>query len=127
MTTIPIANDAFSPRSAFVTSVGRGFSLMYGIATVGLIYGIVTLASIPGVPHWRLLMAAALVVDVGTLIAAVGLLGRRPWARATFIAALCVSLVQSFAYAWHASFRVGSVGLGAGHRGLRPALCLDHR
>jgi len=100
MTTIPIANDAFSPRSAFVTSVGRGFSLMYGIATLGLIFGIATLTSIPGVPHWRLLMAAALVVDVGTLIAAVGLLRRRPWARATFIAALCVSLVQSFAYAW---------------------------
>jgi len=70
MTTIPIANNAFSPRSAFVTSVGRGFSLMYGIATVCLIYGIATLTSIPGVPHWRLLMAAALVVDVGTLIAA---------------------------------------------------------
>ena len=100
MTTIPIANNAFSRRSAFVTSVGRGFSLMYGIATVGLIYGIVTLASIPGVPHWRLLMAAALVVDVGTLIAAVGVVRRRSWARATFIAALCVSLVQSFAYAW---------------------------
>src|SRR5207248_11004531 len=99
MTTIPIANDAFSPRSAFVTSVGRGFSLMYGIATVGLIYGIVTLASIPGVPRWRLLMAAALVVD-GTLIAAVGVVRRRSWARLTFITALCVSLVLSFAYVW---------------------------
>ena len=99
MTTIPIANDAFSPRSAFVTSVGRGFSLMYGIATVGLIYGIVTLASIPGVPRWRLLMAAALVVD-GTLIAAVGVVRRRSWARLTFITALCVSLALSFAYVW---------------------------
>jgi len=100
MTTIPIANNAFSRRSAFVTSVGRGFSLMYGIATVGLIYGIVTLASIPGVPHWRLLMAAALVVDVGTLIAAVGVVRRRSWARLTFITALCVSLALSFAYVW---------------------------
>ena len=99
MTTIPIANNAFSRRSAFVTSVGRGFSLMYGIATVGLIYGIVTLASIPGVPRWRLLMAAALVVD-GTLIAAVGVVRRRSWARLTFITALCVSLALSFAYVW---------------------------
>jgi len=28
----------------------------------------------------------------------IGLLRRRPWARPTFIAALCVSLVLSFAY-----------------------------
>jgi len=30
----------------------------------------------------------------------IGLLRRRPWARPTFIAALCVSLVLSFAYVW---------------------------
>ena len=88
------------PRSAFVTGVGRGFSILYGIATMGLLVGMATLDSVPGVPLWRLLISTALVVDIGTLIAAIGLLRRRPWARPTFIAALCVSLVLSFAYLW---------------------------
>jgi len=88
------------PRSAFVTGVGRGFSILYGIATMGLLVGMATLDSVPGVPLWRLLISTALVVDIGTLIAAIGLLRRRPWARPTFIAALCVSLVLSFAYVW---------------------------
>jgi len=100
MTTIPVPGSAFPPRSAFVTGVGRGFSILYGIATIGLLVGMATLDSIPGVPLWRLLISTALVVDIGTLIAAIGLLRRRPWARPTFIAALCVSLVLSFAYVW---------------------------
>ena len=100
MTTIPVPGSAFPPRSAFVTGVGRGFSILYGIATIGLLVGMATLDAIPGVPLWRLLISTALVVDIGTLIAAIGLLRRRPWARPTFIAALCVSLVLSFAYVW---------------------------
>ncbi len=100
MTTIPVPGSAFPTRSAFVTGVGRGFSILYGIATMGLLVGMATLDSVPGVPLWRLLISTALVVDIGTLIAAIGLLRRRPWARPTFIAALCVSLVLSFAYVW---------------------------
>ena len=86
------------PRSAFVTGVGRGFSILYGIATMGLLVGMATLDSVPGVPHWRLLMSTALIVDTGTLIAAIGLLRQRPWARPTFIVALCASIVLGFAY-----------------------------
>ena len=86
------------PRSAFVTGVGRGFSILYGIATMGLLVGLATLDSVPGLPHWRLLMSTALIVDTGTLIAAIGLLRQRPWARATFIVALCASIVLGFAY-----------------------------
>src|SRR2546429_5083953 len=85
------------PRSAFVTGVGRGFSMLYGIATMGLLVGLATLDSVPGLPHWRLLMSTALIVDTGTLIAAIGLLRQRPWARATFIVALCASIVLGFA------------------------------
>ena len=100
MTTIPVPGSAFPPRSAFVTGVGRGFSILYGIATIGLLVGMATLDSIPGVPLWRVLISTAFIVDIATLIAAIGLLRRRPWARPTFIAALCVSLVLSFAYVW---------------------------
>ena len=100
MTSIPMNRGAFSPRSAFVTSVGRGFSILYAIATMGILIGITTLDSVPGVPHWRLLMSTVLVVDLATLIAAIGLLRRRQWARPTFIAVLCVSIVQGFAYGW---------------------------
>ena len=100
MTTIPVPGGAFASRSAFVTGVGRGFSILYGIATMGLLAGMATLDAVPGVPLWRLLISTALIVDNGTLIAAIGLLRRRPWARPTFIAALCVSLVLSFAYVW---------------------------
>lgn len=100
MTTIPVPGGAFASRSAFVTGVGRGFSILYGIATMGLLAGMATLDAVPGVPLWRLLISTALIVDIGTLIAAIGLLRRRPWARPTFIAALCVSLVLSFAYVW---------------------------
>lgn len=100
MTTIPVPGGAFASRSAFVTGVGRGFSILYGIATMGLLAGMANLDAVPGVPLWRLLISTALIVDIGTLIAAIGLLRRRPWARPTFIAALCVSLVLSFAYVW---------------------------
>ena len=100
MTTIPVPGSAFPPRSAFVTGVGRGFSILYGIATIGLLVGMATLDSIPGVRLWRLLISTAFIVDIATLIAAIGLLRRRPWARPSFIAALCVSLVLSFAYIW---------------------------
>ena len=100
MTTIPMNNGAFLPRSAFVTSVGRGFSILYAIAMLGPLVGIATLDSVPGVPHWRLLISMVLVVDLATLIAAIGLLRRRQWARPTFIAVLCVSIVQGFAYGW---------------------------
>ena len=100
MTTIPVPGSAFPPRSAFVTGVGRGFSILYGIATIGLLVGMATLDAIPGVPLWRLLISTAFVVDIATLIAAIGLLRRRPWARPTFIAALCLSLVLSFTYVW---------------------------
>ena len=78
MTTIPVPGSAFPPRSAFVTGVGRGFSILYGIATIGLLVGMATLDSIPGVPLWRLLISTAFVVDIATLIAAIGLLRRRP-------------------------------------------------
>src|SRR2546421_11121423 len=100
MTTIPVPGSAFPPRSAFVTGVGRGFSILYGIATIGLLVGMATLDAIPGVPLWRLLISTAFIVDIATLIAALGLLRQRPWARPTFIAALSVCLVLSFTYVW---------------------------
>src|SRR5256885_9048993 len=124
MTTIPVPSSAFPTRSAFVTGVGRGFSILYGIATMGLLVGMATLDSVPGVPLWRLLISTALVVDIGTLIAAIGLLRRRPWARPTFIAALCVSLVLSFAYVWLTeAFAVVRWAVVAGGAGPPPPLC----
>src|SRR2546429_5632341 len=57
------------PRSAFVTSVGRGFRILYAIPTKALLVGLARLHSVPRLPHCRLLLTTALFVETATTIA----------------------------------------------------------